>query len=151
MKFCKEQYGKLLELAAEKYALRASVLAGIMKRETDVGRSPLLRDGKGDSGHGHGLMQIDDRSFPEFCASSAWRDPAKNIMMGAKVLAGKRRYLRDKAPAEDLERCAVAAYNCGEGTVAKALKAGVDPDTRTAHGDYARSVLEFAREYERFS
>ena len=147
-------YGPALEAAAQRYRHRVEVLAGIMMRETEGGTSRWLDkpgpEGRGDSGHGHGLMQIDDRSFPEFIASGGWKDPERNIAFGARVLNGKRAFLAkhlQQVDNDQLERAAIAAYNCGEGKVLKLMLAGEDPDVGTAHGDYAKCVLQFAEAY----
>lgn len=68
-------------------------------------------DGKG---WGRGLMQLDYAAHPEFCRSHTWEDPASNIEAGANELANN---LRMFATAPWPEFCAVAAYNCGAGTV----------------------------------
>jgi hypothetical protein len=39
------------------------ILMAIASRETN------MRNIIGDGGHGYGIMQIDDRSFPEWCNS----------------------------------------------------------------------------------
>jgi soluble lytic murein transglycosylase-like protein len=49
--------------AAEKYDFPPEVLLAIASRETN------MRNIIGDGGHGYGIMQIDDRSFPEWCHS----------------------------------------------------------------------------------
>ncbi len=46
-----------------------------------------------------------------------------------------------------VERAAIAAYNCGEGNVRKAIEAGIDVDAPTAGHDYSRAVLAFAEAY----
>jgi hypothetical protein len=157
----RRQYATILRLAARMHGHRTEVLAGIMARETQGGLSPLLSEpgpwGKGDRDktghwHGHGLMQIDDRSFPEFCASPTWGDPRTNIDMAARVLASKRRYIsgrpygRQLTPPE-LERAAIAAYNAGEGRVMTCVTSAQDVDTYTAHGNYSREVLRLAEAY----
>ena len=152
-------YGPILAEAAAQYGHRPEVLAGIMMRETEGGFSRYLDKpgpgGRGDMGHGHGLMQIDDRSFPEFCRSDAWKDPTVNIHFGAHVLARKRDWLRKKAIPQkllieaDLERASIASYNCGQGNVLRALREHEDVDTYTAGRNYSRKVLEFAGIYSR--
>lgn len=142
------RYHPALVAAAAQYGHRVEVLAGILMRESRGGEaldSMLL----GDGGHGHGLMQIDDRSFPAFCQSEDWRDPDKNITFGASVLDAKRSFLsqRLRLAADELERAAIAAYNCGEGRVLQSYFEGEDLDTHTAHGDYSRNVLELAQAY----
>jgi len=39
-------------------------------------------------------------------------------------------------------------YNAGEGRVLKATEQGRDPDSCTAHGDYAAAVLRYAHVYD---
>lgn len=155
LRLCRERYHDYLIAAGIRYSVRVEVLAGIMMRETRIGTSHLLDkpgpEGRGDGGHGHGLMQIDDRSFPEFCASPDWADPQKNIYFAAGVLAGKRQYLTARVPwltPTELERAAIAAYNCGEGRVRQALHEGRDPDSDTTGGDFSRAVLEYAVIYK---
>jgi len=154
-------YGAMIVEAAAKNRHRPEVMAGIVMRETQGGLSPLLDrpgpEGRGDRDtegryHGHGLCQIDDRSFPEFCAGPDWKDAAKNIEMGARVVGRKRAFLAArtlgfKLTDDDLERAAIAAYNAGEGRVLKAVEQGRDPDSCTAHGDYAAAVLRYAELY----
>jgi hypothetical protein len=152
----RQLYGTFIQEAAQLWKHRPEVLAGIMQRETEGGMSPLLDKpgpgGHGDRGHGHGLLQIDDRSFPEFCASEAWGDPRENILFGARVLAGKRRFLKSKTLGfgltdDDIERASIAAYNAGEGNVLKAIQKKEDVDTCTAHKNYSADVLRLAEIY----
>ncbi len=150
-------YGALIQASATRHGHRPEVIAGIMMRETEGGLSlwcnPPGPACLGDNGHGHGLMQIDDRSFPEFCAGPEWKDPALNIEFGCRVLADKRAYLRDHLTNgsglsdDELERASVAAYNCGEGNVRQVIERCEDPDSRTAGHNYSRSVLAFAANY----
>jgi len=157
LRFIRDRYGALIQASADRHNHRPEVVAGIMMRETEGGLSKWCNPPGpaclGDNGHGHGLMQIDDRCFPEYCAGSEWKDPASNIEFGCRVLADKRAYLRNHLPngwglMDDwLERAAIAAYNCGEGNVRQAIKRSEDPDSRTAGRDYSRSVLAFATKY----
>ena len=161
MRHIRTAYGAMIAEAAARHRHRPEVMAGIVMRETHGGLSPLLDrpgpEGRGDRDnagryHGHGLCQIDDRSFPQFCAGPGWKDAAKNIEMAAWVLGRKRAFLAArtlglKLTNDDLERAAIAAYNAGEGRVLKAIKQGRDPDSCTAHGDYAAVVLRYAELY----
>lgn len=156
LEYIREHYGILIGASAKAWQHRPEVLAGIMCRETRGGTSPLLDvpgpGGRGDNGHGHGLMQLDDRSFPEFCSSEDWKSPALNIDYGARVLFRKGVSLANRASifnltAAQMERAAIAAYNCGEGNVVRALQAGLDVDYYTAHQDYSKKVLEYAALY----
>ena len=160
-----EPHWLVILAAAETHGIPPAILAGIISRESRAGAA-LDSRGLGDGGHGHGVTQIDDRSFPQWCV--AWRKTwagyehcaeavTAAIQKGASVLASKLRYLRyraaqacllDSAPvAPDLLRAAVAAYNCGEGRVAKLIAQGRDVDSLTTGRDYSRDVLERARYY----
>lgn len=101
--------------------------------------------------HGYGFWQIDIKSFPDFINSGHWRDPRLCCDMAIKVLAGKRQYLKDKMPGlsgDGFERANVAAYNCGEGRVMKALIAHQDVDAYTFNKDYSREVWRFREMYK---
>jgi len=69
--------------SASRFHIAPAVLMAIASRETN------MRNIVGDGGHGYGVMQIDDRSFPDWCHSGAWGQPAASIDKGAEVLAGK--------------------------------------------------------------
>ena len=158
LKFIHETYHPILVESAAAHGHKIEVMAGILMRETEGGTSRYLDkpgpEGKGDSGHGHGLFQIDDRSFPVFCAGEDWKNPLKNAMMAGSVLNQKRNSLkilskRKGFVIKDLDRAAIAAYNCGEGNVTNVLFAQKDVDSKTAHGNYSAEVLRFAGEYKK--
>ncbi len=91
LRHIRNAYGTLIQASAARHGHRPEVVAGIMMRETEGGLSrwcdPQGPACLGDNGHGHGLMQIDDRSFPEYCAGPEWQDPVSNIDFGCRVLA----------------------------------------------------------------
>ena len=125
------------------------ILAAIDSRESRFGLA-LDEDGLGDAGHGHGEMQIDDRSHGPFCASRKWRDLAASLEYVHKnVIVPAFNYLGDYFSlfGEDyaaLFRGAIAAYNCGPGNVRQAMEAGQDVDARTTGKDYSADVIERA-------
>jgi soluble lytic murein transglycosylase-like protein len=146
LQMIREKYGTFINQAAEIFDHPPEVIAGIILRES-LGDPDAI----GDNGHGHGLMQIDDRSFPEYCRQENCMNPKANILFGADVLDRKRRYLRRKSLAvlNDLERASIAAYNCGEGNVLKTVRNGLDLDHYTAHQNYSKCVLDYAEIYRR--
>src|SRR5215210_2612007 len=73
--------------AGDKFGFSSATLLAIASRETNI------KNIIGDGGHGYGLMQIDDRSYPDFIRSGDWKDPRKNIFKGAEVLDEKFRYI----------------------------------------------------------
>jgi hypothetical protein len=157
LRFIHDTYGAMIEVSAKAYAHRSEVIAGIMMRESAGGKTliPPGPTGKGDGGHGHGLMQIDDRSFPAFCASDDWQDPEKNIAFGSMILQRKRIYLNmrcnllgNEMEESDLECWTIAAYNCGEGRAFRAIREKKHFDFFTAHHDYVAAVLGYADLYK---
>lgn len=157
LRMIRDLYGPMIVADANPYGHRPEVLAGIMMRESRGGEAldPPGPAGTGDGGHGRGVMQVDDRWHKEFCTGDDWRDPERNITKGAEILQGKRRYLAARVGPLglkndlDLERASIAAYNCGEGNVRKALatEPPLDVDYYTAHHNYSREVLRFADAY----
>jgi hypothetical protein len=149
-------YGSILISVAAQFSHRPEVLAGIMMRESAGGLSltPPGTAGTGDNGHGRGLMQIDDRSFPTLCAGDRWKDPAENIAAAAADLRGQRAQVQSEcrkfavpATLDQIERMAIAAYNCGADLAVHALRHGEDIDRYTTGGDYSAAVLAFAEQY----
>ena len=145
----KQAYGGLIAAAAVKWNIRPEVIGGIIRRESE-GRADVL----GDAGHGHGLMQIDDRSYPEFCNSDNWANPTDNINQGCGAFAGYRKQVMAEcekfsvaATEEDIERMSIAAFNCGADNAVHCFRHGEDIDNRTTGKDYSCCVLEFAAEY----
>lgn len=124
------------------------LIAAIGDRETNWGTNPLCKPKGpsclGDMGHGHGLMQIDDRSFPDFCADPCtWANPRKNINKGCAVLRFALSLLKEKGLPDDLLlQAAVAAYNCGAGNAHRAYKKGLQIDFYTAGGNYSADVFK---------
>lgn len=139
------------DAAAKDYLFPVELLVAIASRETN------MRSIVGDGGHGYGLMQIDDRSYPDWCHSGGWKDVAGCIQKGALVLDGKREQIRngqgmtlkvggtsfrgqDNLSDDDLLRVAVAAYNSGLWAYA-CLSRDHDPDLKTTHRNYSSDTL----------
>ena len=121
------------------------VLAAIDSRESRFGVL-LDADGLGDAGHGHGEMQIDDRSHETFCSNGGWKDLASSLAyVHRNVIIPSYNYLANRfgyfgANYANLFWGVVAAYNCGAGNVAKAVANGDDVDSRTTGHDYSADV-----------
>ena len=80
---------RFFKSAAERYQFPPEILLAIASRETN------MRNIIGDGGHGYGIMQIDDRSFPEWCNSGLWKDVNASIQKGALVLHSKQQTIRN--------------------------------------------------------
>jgi len=145
--------------AGSDYEFPAHILMGIASRETNM-RSII-----GDGGHGYGIMQIDDRSYPDWCNSGQWKDVNACIQKGALVLDEKRETIRsgqgsrlrvgDKTfvgkpglTAGELLQTAVAAYNSGLWAYYSLTTFG-DPDRRTTGRDYSVDTLTRAEIFRR--
>lgn len=97
--------------------------------------------GTGDGGHGHGIMQIDDRTWGDWLASHDWGDPHTNITKGVQILKSNLSYFAGKGlVGSDQLSAALAAYNHGPGNVWKNIQANRDVDYGTAHNNYSASV-----------
>lgn len=138
---------------AKSSGVSPSLIAAIISRETaglDRFCQPPPVGKPGDAGHGCGCMQVDDRSQQEWCTE--WKAGHKSvkdsISMGCHILAQKIFEMNKEfapMPATVRIHAAVAAYNCGEGNVLKAHKAGLDLDAFTTGKNYGKDVLERAR------
>lgn len=144
-----EQWRPEIEAAAAYTGLAPELIAAVMDRESLGGLAlhPKGPEGTGDFGHGQtlghgrGLMQIDDRAYPDFAAEpEQWKDPALNIIFGARILARNISTFFDDVP------CAIAAYNCGVHRVQRLLLMVPRPsvaqlDELTTGHDYVSDTL----------
>lgn len=129
------------QTAALDYGIPVHVLLGVASRETNC------RNIIGDGGHGHGIMQIDDRSYPAWCNRGIWKDVGESIRMGAYVLAEKRRQISPSIPVEDRLKVALAAYNAGTRHIIHDYFSGV-VDRHTTGQDYSKDVLKRAEVFK---
>lgn len=121
----------------------ALLLGAIASRESNFGT--LLVNDLGDYGHGHGIMQIDDRSHRVWIQNHDWRDPKTNLEYAADIWVENLGYFDNRSElVNDVTImeiwAATAAYNCGPGNVRKALMAGRDMDYYTTGKDYSADV-----------
>lgn len=140
-------YGILFAVAGAKYGIDPFLLAAICDRESNGGLAltPPGPSGTGDGGHGRGLMQVDDRAHATWVHTHQWQDPATNIDMGARILAGCI------AEFPRALSSAVAAYNCGAGNVRRALLEGLSVDHLTTGRNYSADVLRRRAEFTKES
>jgi Bacterial SH3 domain/Transglycosylase SLT domain len=147
-------YKSLVTTVAAPYKwLKPSIVAAIASRESDWGAA-LDSTGRGDSGFGHGIMQIDSGSHQTFLSTQNWRDPAVNIKYAVNnVLAEYYQQLSEITELKgfDLLRATIAAYNGGVGGAMNALAAGLDVDANTTSsgglgkaGDYSWDIIQRA-------
>ena len=160
-----KKYFSAISQAANKYNLDPSLICAIGSRESNWGQGSDMRP-KGPSatgdwasrnpqkwgyamppdglGWGRGLMQV-DYAESDFGKTGPWMDPTANILFGSNELATNvKHYTANPIPGVDPQRAAVAAYNCGQGNVANAIRDGYDVDHYTTGRDYSTDVLERA-------
>jgi Transglycosylase SLT domain len=152
--------------AARENNFEPELLMAIGYRETHL--DPKYLKVPGDNGHGYGLMQIDNRSFPEWVNSGAWKNAKPCIDKGAEVLDSKRTEIQKgigekltlktlagvayefegkQITGADLLRVTVAAYNCGLWAYYHFSK-GNDVDRGTRGQDYSKDVLAKAARFK---
>ena len=123
-------FGPQIQAAAAAHHLDPKLLAAVAAQETGGPGANSGRNIVGDGGHGHGVFQIDDRSW-SFARTAAAMDPGRNAQMAASILEDNlHRYGGDL-------RAALSAYNSGSPTAT---------GTKTIWGDgrvlgYADSVF----------
>lgn len=137
---------------AQEFDLQPSVVAAIISRETaglTMFCEPPPKGQLGDKGYGHGPMQIDKRSFPEWCTewAAGKLTISDGIRMGCKVLRQKLNTVEKlipDLPKEKLLEAGVSSYNCGESNVRKAYKNEKPLDAYTTGKNYGTDTLERA-------
>lgn len=141
----------LIAMAMRETGFLISRYAGQAKTPAQI--HPLMRGDysqrKGEtekSYHGYGYWQIDIASYPTFVKSGDWKDPLKTARKAIAVLEEKRLFLQQQFPSlagEELARAITAAYNCGQGNVAKAIRTKKDIDSYTYQKNYSAEVWQY--------
>jgi hypothetical protein len=122
--------------------LPAGLLLALASRETD------MNDVVGDSGHGRGLFQIDDRWHPDFlgrhrAGGPGGKPPVRDAARyAAELVRANLDYARRKGiPERDRLKFALSAYNAGAGGAWSGYREEGNSDARTTGRDYGRDVL----------
>lgn len=101
-------YAPIMLRVAREEGVDPNLIFALGDRETLWGTSKFLDkpgpEGRGDGGHGYGLMQIDDRdaSNTAFIASGAWRNPYSNVSFGVKKLKRKMAFFTGRSKVNGL-------------------------------------------------
>lgn len=141
-------YAATILAVSEETGVDPFLITAVLMRESRAGLA-LDAEGRGDNGHGHGLMQIDDRTWGSWLVANDWLDPYTNIKKGAEILASNLSYFEGRGLVEpELTRAAAAGYNAGPGRVWSWIQDSGNPDAGTAGHDYGASVLAMAQGYE---
>jgi hypothetical protein len=101
--------------------------------------------------HGFSYWQLDVNTWLEFIKTGEWKVPFKACYKAILTLEDKRKWLEEnKVDLKNfgIHRASIAAYNCGQGNVRKAMKLGEDIDRYTFNHDYSKEVLRFSEIYK---
>jgi hypothetical protein len=125
------RYGAQIAAAAAAHHIDPQLLAAVAAQETGGPGATSGNNIVGDSGHGHGVFQIDDRSW-SFAKTTAAMDPQQNANFAAGILADNLQRYGGNV------KMALSAYNAGSPTAT---------GTTTTWGDgqtlgYADSVMK---------
>lgn len=152
MKLYAEMVTEIASVAGE----RPSRVLALAYRESWLTFAPGYKPkgdpvGAGDSGHGRGIFQIDDRYHSKFVNSPSFKNPAEQCWYACCLLAENRLYISHALPSlrgNDLERGVFAAYNANIEKVTRLLEAKQDPDGCTTGKDYSRYIFTLAQAIE---
>lgn len=136
-------YVEIIKQASSDEGVDPFITVAIGYRESHWGAllNPPGPAGTGDAGHGHGLMQIDDRTWGDWLGEYDWTDPYTNVQKGLEIYNQNLNYFTGKGLSGDAAiQAALAAYNHGPGNVWKNIQDGLSPDTGTTGGNYASDV-----------
>lgn len=101
-----QPYAPIILRVSREEGVDPNLIFGLGDRETLWGTSRYLDQpgpaGRGDGGHGHGLMQIDDRSWAPWLASNDWTDPYTNVKKGVRILKGKKAFFEGRSSVANL-------------------------------------------------
>lgn len=114
------------------YALPRWLLLAVGSRETNLSER-YTKGATGDGGHGHGVMQYDDRSHK--IPAGFDLDARLQFTVAAEMLRSLGQHFKGNWSA------ALAAYNAGVGAVQRRLDHGEPVDWATTGKDYSVDVL----------
>jgi hypothetical protein len=123
-------YAPQIAGAAQSHGLDPELLAAVAAQETGGPGTNAGRNIVGDSGHGRGLFQIDDR-WHDFAKSAEAMDPTENADYAAGMISGLLKRYGGNV------REALSAYNAGDPHATGTLTTWCDGTTL----GYADSVL----------
>lgn len=144
-------YLPMFQNAGTHFEFPVELLLAIASRETNM--TNMRGDFRGGKYHGHGIMQVDIGTAPEWCRSGAWKDVNASIQKGTSILADKARQLRKDWPADrprTLQQfywVLAASYNHGVPDSLHDFLQDGNPDKDTTGHDYGQDVLGRMQEF----
>jgi soluble lytic murein transglycosylase-like protein len=127
-----QRYADDILAVAQAEGVSPFLIAAIMDRESRYGQAlrPPGPAGTGDNGHGHGLMQIDDRSHAAFIATGGWKIPRQAITYATRnVIKPALNYFKARPGAGATVRVPSSSYAARQG-----VPPGTYPDPRPLEG-----------------
>ena len=108
-----------------------------------AGLNPAGPGGTGDAGHGHGIMQIDDRWHGPWLSTNDWTDPYVNLTyaIGSVLLPVRKQLAAQGLSGVTLDQATICAYNAGVPSTLRGLSEG-DMQRYTAHNDEGLGYLD---------
>lgn len=145
-----QPYSDVILQVASEQSIDPLLITALGEQETQwttaAGYSPKGDPrGTGDAGHGHGIMQIDDRTWGDWLASHDWGDPYTNITKGVQILKQNLAYFAGKGLTGSTQlKAALAAYNHGPGNVWANIQANRDIDYGTSQSSVSGQRLGYS-------
>lgn len=132
-------YADVILRVGQETGISPFLIAQLGYRESLWGASSALDvpgpAGRGDNGHGHGLFQIDDRSFGTWLATHNWQDPYTNCSFAiGTVLQGKINFFTATSPVAGITDGTWVTVT-GAHANARGVDDGEYPDPRPLSGD----------------
>lgn len=125
-----------LKAGANEYHLDFAWVLAVASRETNCVNM------SGDGGHGHGPMQLDDRSH---MIPAGWQqDPSEIIRLCCALLASYMVQVQQALPhlqGDQILKVTASAYNCGVGRAVEGSRDHGDSDYHTTGQDYGMQVM----------
>ncbi|CAL8383208.1 unnamed protein product [Boreogadus saida] len=137
-----KSYKTIIGNVADKYDVDRALIAAIISRESQAGKSISGKAGWGDNGKGFGLMQVDKRWHQP---RGAWNSEA-HLDQATKILVDFVPVVQKKFPGWSPEKHlkgAIAAYNMGERVLSYSIV-----DHVTTGQDYSSDVVARAQFYK---
>lgn len=131
-----QDYADVILQVARETGVDPFLIYAIGKQESRWGDalSPRGPGGTGDSGHGHGIMQIDDRSWQNWLDENDWTDPYTNVSKGVSILQAAMSFFSGNA--------SIKGYTDGrlvdigaKSAAKRGIQPGLYPDPRPLTGD----------------
>ncbi len=131
-----QPYGDIMLQVAREESFDPFLLFALGDRESRWGEllSPRGPAGTGDAGHGHGLMQIDDRSFASWLAANDWTDPLTNVRKGVQIWKQKMAFFQTDVPVAGLTDGVTVTIGTKSASK-RNISPGQYPDPRPLQGD----------------